>query len=278
MLRDLLQARLAEMGSAPDYVRLAEDVLGIRNAPPGIAQKLVSQALVIEDRRELWLQVGARISAVAPATPGVYRLHADATVLYVGKAVNLRRRLQSHFARRRWHSLPPPLARVTHAEWLEVGSELEALLREAEWIAEFKPTVNTQVASPELGTRGVPARLVRDLIVVAPSVEGDSVELIGARVEGPTFIQRSRRDGSDLAVHAERLWKFLRGRLAPSAPALSPIVFSWLTGRGRDASWIDAGDLASARDLRARLDSLLATRELFGERFVVASGRRRSRQ
>src|SRR5262245_43001839 len=127
------------MGPSPDYVRLAEEVLGIRNAPPAIAQKLVSQALVVEDRREQWLKVGARISGVAPPSPAVYRLHADETVLYVGKAVNLRRRLQSHFAPRRWHSLPPPLARVTHAEWLEVGSELEALLREAEWIADFSP-------------------------------------------------------------------------------------------------------------------------------------------
>ena len=53
------------------------------------------------------------------------------TVLYVGKAINLRRRLRSHFAARRWRGLKAPLARADGAEWHEVGSELEALLREA---------------------------------------------------------------------------------------------------------------------------------------------------
>ena len=41
MLRDRLLARLAEMGRAPDYVRLASDVLGIRNVPPSLAERLV---------------------------------------------------------------------------------------------------------------------------------------------------------------------------------------------------------------------------------------------
>jgi hypothetical protein len=269
------------MGTTPDYVRLAEEILGIRNAPPALAQTLVSQALVIEDRREQWLAAGARIAAAAPAAPGVYALRAGETVLYVGKATNLRRRLQSHFAPRRWPSLPPSLARVDNAEWRVVGSELEALLREMEWIAEFEPPVNTQIAPPALATREIPSRLVRDVIAVLPSVESDSVELVGARVIGATVIQRSRRNGADLAVHAERLWKFFRGRPVHSAATLSPIVYSWLARRGSAATWIDAGDLASARDLRARLQTLFDAGELFAERIVVVSGsdarRRRGR-
>ena len=54
MLRDRLLARLAEMGDAPDHQRLAAEVLGIRGAPPELARRLVAQALVLEDRREVW--------------------------------------------------------------------------------------------------------------------------------------------------------------------------------------------------------------------------------
>ena len=109
-------------------------MLGIRNAPPELARRLVAQALVVEDRRDaVAAQSASAICAAAPATPGVYVLRdAAARVLYVGKAINLRRRLRAHFAARRWRGLKAPLARAVDAEWQEVGSELEALLREAD--------------------------------------------------------------------------------------------------------------------------------------------------
>src|SRR3954462_15586766 len=120
-LRDRLLARIAEMGDAPDHQRLAAEVLGIRGAPPALARTLVAQALVIEDRRELWRRAGARICRHAPSTPGVYILKdAAGRALYVGKAVNLRRRLQAHFAERRWPRIKPEMARVVDAEWIEV--------------------------------------------------------------------------------------------------------------------------------------------------------------
>src|SRR5262245_5972984 len=133
MLRDKLLARLAEMGDAPDHQRLAAEVLGICGAPPQTAPRLVAQALVVEDRREAWQRAGERIGREAPSTPGVYVLKdAGGRALYVGKAVNLRRRLRAHFAGRRWRAIKPELSRAAAAEWQEVGSELEALLREAD--------------------------------------------------------------------------------------------------------------------------------------------------
>src|SRR5262249_46008752 len=138
MLRDKLLARIDQMGGAPNHQRLAEEVLGIRGAPPELARKLVAQALVLGDRQDAWRRVGDRICRDAPAVPGVYILRdADGVALYVGKAVNLRRRLRTHFSPRRWCSMPPALSRVADAEWMAVGSELEALLREAALIAEL---------------------------------------------------------------------------------------------------------------------------------------------
>ena len=270
--RDRLLARLAAEGPAPDYSRLAADVLGIHHAPPELARKLISQALVVEDRLEAWLRVGARLCAAAPEAPAVYVLRdASGRALYVGKANNLRRRLRTHFSRRRWAGLKAELTRAVDAEWVVVGSELEALLREAEMIEALAPIVNVQIGEPDADARTIPRSLRRDVIVVAPSIEADSAELIAARVDGEWMIQRTRRDGADLIVHAARLMRFFRSPLrAPfDARALAPVVFSWLAHRGASATRLDPHDVTSARDLRARLTALLGDERLFAERIVV---------
>jgi hypothetical protein len=276
LLRDRLQAALASMGAAPDYQRLASDVLGISNAPPALARRLVSVALVVEDRRAQWTRVGERICAAAPTTPGVYILRGSGgEALYVGKAINVRRRLRSHFAGRRWRALRPELARIADAEWISVGSDLEAELREAELIARLKPTVNVQTGEPNLATRAVRQALVRDVVVVTPSVEADSVELVAARVDGSFTIQRTRRNGADLAVHAARLRRFFSGpslerrQGSIASPRLAPIVFSWLARRGAGASRLDPHDAPSANALARRLRTLLADASLFEERLVI---------
>jgi predicted GIY-YIG superfamily endonuclease len=270
MLRDRLLARLAEMGDAPDHQRLAADVLGIRGAPPELARRLVAQALVLEDRHDAWRRAGERICRDAPATPGVYVLKdADGRVLYVGKATNLRRRLRAHFADRRWRAIKPGMSRAADAEWQEVGSELEALLREAALIDQLQPPLNVQIGAPALDTRSVPRALVRDVLALLPSVEDDAVELVAAAVDGRWMIQRTRRSGADLHVHAQRVMKFFRSALSkPSARAanLSPIVFSWLAGRGARTTRLDPDDVRDARALRGRLAALFRDDRLFHER------------
>lgn len=276
LLRDKLLARLAEMGAAPDYQLLAADVLGIRGAPPDLARRLVAQALVVEDRRDVWRQTGERICRTAPARPAVYILKDEGDrPVYVGKAVNLRRRLRAHFAGRRWRTLTPEMSRVADAEWVEVGSELEALLREAALIHELRPVVNVQIGAPDLATRDVPRALVRDVLVLVPSVEEDSVELVAALVKGAWMIQRTRRSGADLAVHTQRVMRFFRSvlpRRGDERPPLAPIVFSWLARRGTTATRVDPRDARDARELRARLAALLRDERLFHERLDQRSG------
>jgi predicted GIY-YIG superfamily endonuclease len=273
------------MGDAPDHQVLAAEILGIRGAPPELARRLVAQALVLEDRREIWRQAGERICRDAPPTPGVYLLKdSEGSALYVGKAAHLRRRLRAHFAERRWRALKPEMSRAADAEWQEVGSEIEALLREAAMIHTLRPPVNVQVGAPDLDTREVPRVLLRDVLVVQPSIEPDSVELIGAAVDGRWMIQRTRRNGADLAVHTRRIMTFFRDvadahgttnrerrttnveRRTTEAAKLSPLVFSWLAGRGVNATRLDPHDSASATDLRRRLDSLFSDDRLFVER------------
>ncbi len=269
MLRDRL---LAARRDGLNDQQLAAEVLGIRGAPPDLARKLVAQALVVEDRRAVWKNLGDQVCAEAPADPGVYVLKdADGRVLYVGKAVNLRRRLRAHFSGRRWRAAKAELTRAVAAEWIVVGSELEALLREASLIAELQPTVNVQTAAPTLDARALPSSIVRDVIVLLPSIEADSVELIAARADGPWMMQRTRRNGADLAVHSHRLWKFFFGlarttHAALRAPHLAPLVFSWLSQRGASATRLDPRVDASARALRARIAALFRDERLFRER------------
>jgi predicted GIY-YIG superfamily endonuclease len=275
------------MGNAPDHQVLAAEILGIRGASPELARRLVAQALVLEDRREIWRQAGERICRQAPLTPGVYVLKdSDGRALYVGKAVHLRRRLRAHFADSRWRALKPEMSRAADAEWQEVGSEIEALLREAAMIETLRPPVNVQIGAPDLDTREVPRALIRDVLVVQPSIEPDSVELIGAAVDGRWMIQCTRRNGADLSVHTRRIMTFFRGagagdaqrttnrerrttnveREMTEAAKLSPLVFSWLAGRGVNATRIDPHDCASATDMRRRLDALFSDDRLFVER------------
>jgi predicted GIY-YIG superfamily endonuclease len=271
LLRDRLRARL-NAEPAPDYQQLAADVLGIRNAPPELARKLVSQALVVEDRREEWLRIGERICENAPAVPGVYVLRdADGRALYVGKASNLRRRLRTHFSGRRWRGLKADFARAVDAEWEEVGSELEALLREAILIDELAPLVNVQIGPPDLSTRNVPAAILRDVIVIVPSRDEEFVQLVGARVADSAWLmERARRDGAGITGLASRLSRFfhspLRGQF--QGPPFAPIVFSWLAGRGAAATRLDPHD-GSRRELRTRLTALIRDPALFAERIVV---------
>jgi predicted GIY-YIG superfamily endonuclease len=275
LLRDRLLARIAEMGAEPDHQRLAAEVLGIRGAPPALAKRLVAQALVLEDRRDAWRLAGERICRDAPAVPGVYVLKdAEGRALYVGKAVNLRRRLRAHFAERRWRAIKPELSRAADAEWQAVGSELEALLREAALIGELRPPVNVQVGSPQLDARAIPRALLRDTVVLVPSVEADSIEFVAARVDdGAWMIQRTRRNGADLGVHSRRIMKFFgaAGDRGPglrlrTADCFAPIVFSWLAGRGAAATRVDPHAVRSVQELRARLAALLRDERLFHER------------
>ena len=162
-------------------------------------------------------------------------------------------------------------ARAAEGEWQEVGSELEALLLEARLIHELAPEVNVQIAEPALETRVVPPQLVRDVVIVLPSIEPDSAEVVAAGARGDCLMLRTRRSGVDLVVHVPRLTRFFTSPLRRSFDGLklAPIVFSWLADRGRLASRLDPHDAAGSRAFRARLKALLADEALFSERIVM---------
>jgi excinuclease ABC subunit C len=133
-----------------------------------------------------------------PPDPGCY-LFKDArgNVLYVGKAVNLRRRLASYFrARGRDWKARRLAARVRDIEVILVNNEVESLVLENNLIKRHKPPYNAKLVDDDTGyfnialtggpyPRMVPYRKNR----LNKQLGGDSVE----RLFGP-YVSRDFRD------------------------------------------------------------------------------------
>lgn len=81
-----------------------------------------------------------------PNKPGVYLMHDQAdTIIYVGKAVNLRNRVRSYFRERigRGPWIDKMVSQITRFEYIVTDSELEALVLENNYIKEYNPKYNT---------------------------------------------------------------------------------------------------------------------------------------
>lgn len=134
--------------------------------------------------------------ADAPTAPGVYRFLADdGTVLYVGKATDLRRRLRSYFGqdtRRRTADLVAATGRVT---WTVTATEVEAAVLEVRELQATRPRYNRRSTRPDPGVtvaltrepfprlaivRGAPDRDAAGLGPIARSVAERVVEGIEA--------------------------------------------------------------------------------------------------
>jgi DNA polymerase III epsilon subunit family exonuclease len=87
----------------------------------------------------------------APPRPGVYLFYdRNDTLLYVGRARDLRARLRSYFrSERQRPAVEAALGAVERIEWRVRGSELEAALEELRLIRELRPPANARVARPE---------------------------------------------------------------------------------------------------------------------------------
>jgi len=89
--------------------------------------------------------------AGAPTTPGIYLFRdRNDTVLYVGKARDLRARLRSYFAGDRQRpAVEAALGALERVEWRELGSALEASLEELRLIRELRPPANARGGRPQ---------------------------------------------------------------------------------------------------------------------------------
>ncbi|MCR4815075.1 MAG: excinuclease ABC subunit UvrC [Lachnospiraceae bacterium] len=81
-----------------------------------------------------------------PGNPGVYIMHdVNDTIIYVGKAVNLKNRVRSYFRAGVFHTakINKMISLIDHFEYIITDSELEALVLENNLIKENSPKYNT---------------------------------------------------------------------------------------------------------------------------------------
>lgn len=83
-----------------------------------------------------------------PDSPGVYLMHAKSDeIIYVGKAINLKRRVSSYFRKmnNRSSKIEKMITLIDYFEYIVTDSELEALVLENNLIKEHRPKYNTML-------------------------------------------------------------------------------------------------------------------------------------
>jgi excinuclease ABC subunit C len=124
-------------------MRQAIDPVPLEN-PDSAAPSLLSRARKVLRSEQSGAPVIARYAKTAPAGPGVYRMiDAGGEVLYVGKARHLKKRVQS-YGRAAGHNnrIARMIADTASMEFVTTGTEIEALLLEANLIKRLKPRFN----------------------------------------------------------------------------------------------------------------------------------------
>jgi len=101
------------------------------------------------------MDVKAKLNTI-PLTSGVYLMKDDSgKIIYIGKAVSLRKRVQSYFRKaavgkgRGTKHVPPKLdwlvSRICDIDYIETESEAEALILEASLIKKHNPSFNVEL-------------------------------------------------------------------------------------------------------------------------------------
>jgi DNA polymerase III epsilon subunit family exonuclease len=135
----------------PDARATAEILVSLIGLAQERGARTVADLIALSAPRARRLHGKRSLVAGAPCHPGVYLFHGRGdTVLYVGRARDLRARLRSYFGGARQRpAVEAALGALERVEWREAGSELEAALVELRLIRELRPAANARSARPD---------------------------------------------------------------------------------------------------------------------------------
>jgi DNA polymerase III epsilon subunit family exonuclease len=135
----------------PDALATAEILVRLLGLAQERGARTLADVIELAAPRARRLHARRSLIAGAPTTPGVYLFRdRNDTILYVGKARDLRARLRSYFAGDRQRpAVEAALGALQRVEWRELGSELEAALEELRLIRELRPPANTRGGRPQ---------------------------------------------------------------------------------------------------------------------------------
>jgi DNA polymerase-3 subunit epsilon len=152
----------------PDALATAEVLIALLGLAQERGARTVADVVELAAPRARRLHSKRALVAGAPTAPGVYLFRdCSGTVLYVGKARDLRARLRSYFSGARQRpAVEAALGALERVEWRRLGSELEAALEELRLIRELRPPANARAARPDryvyLARRGERWAIVSD--------------------------------------------------------------------------------------------------------------------
>jgi predicted GIY-YIG superfamily endonuclease len=202
----------------------------------------MAQALLFPDPRPLDQRLGAAFFQDAPRRPGVYLMRdADDNVLYVGKARDLKQRLNNYRVAnpdrmpRRHLRMVREVARI---EFEFCANESAALRHESKLLRSLKPKFNRAGVWP-----GKPRFIVWRM-------NGDEVELGITEIPEPPWRRFGPLNGSARSLHhalARLLW------LATNLKSVVEIPAGWLQGRLPDTVMLTCG--AQTGDILAGLEN-----------------------
>ena len=113
-----------------------------------------------------------------PESPGIYQyLNAEGTIIYVGKAKNLKRRVSSYFNREHPNGKTRVLvSKIADIRYIVVKTEEDALLLENNLIKKYRPRYNVMLKDDKTYPSTFPAssRHVK-LYVTAPVITARTV-------------------------------------------------------------------------------------------------------
>lgn len=129
----------------PDAAVLAQFWQSLRESwPPEVLDAAIER---VARRPSLPAHLPPDLIDDLPETPGVYRFYGEGdTLIYVGKAKQLRERVLAHFLAAGRDAKSQRLSsQVRRIEWTETAGELGALLLEARLVREQKPVYNRRL-------------------------------------------------------------------------------------------------------------------------------------
>ena len=135
----------------PDAQATAEVLLALLGLAQERGARTVADVIELGATRARRAYDKRHLAHGAPSRPGVYLfLDRNDSVLYVGRARDLRARLRSYFRSERLRpAVEAAVGACERIEWRVFGSELEAALEELRLIRELRPPANARVSRPD---------------------------------------------------------------------------------------------------------------------------------
>ena len=135
----------------PDALATAEILVALLGLAQERGARTLADVVELAAPRARRLHAKRSLVAGAPTSPGVYVFRdRNETILYVGKARDLRARLRSYFSGTRQRpAVEAALGALERVEWQVLGSELEAALEELRLLREHRPPANARKARPD---------------------------------------------------------------------------------------------------------------------------------